>query len=173
MGPFQEDLGDFAQFREWLEKRLEKVDEILREGENERQSICRTLSTVGEYEQAILSDHIIPSAPRVDSKGDSGDSGYPDLAALPINVDGARNLLERIIRIAEATGGVIHTVRVAEYLVATGHSKSKVANLRAHVHDVCANSEFFIKNGKNFFKRLPESGELLTGTGSESATALL
>ena len=61
-------------------------------------------------------------------------SQLPDLTGLEVDLEGAPNLFERLVRIAQAVDGkTINTTQAAKYLVSIGESGADFRNLSAGV----------------------------------------
>ena len=161
-------MASVKDARQYVDVEMEKSTESLRMAEQRLQDLATARRILDECGEAPEDSTASDSPEYSDS-----DAEYPDLMRLDVNMAGAINQKQQLFRIAEATGGCIHTLRAAEYLVAKGYSKSKVGNLRANLHAMCSEDEDFVKTGVNRFRLLRESDDLLTVPGSESADSLL
>ena len=80
-----------------------------------------------------------------------------DDVPIPADVDleGADNLIERLLRIAKATGGTLHVKQVADYLMSRGVYGGKVENLISHIYGDLKQHPDFVKVGKGAFDYRP------------------
>lgn len=77
--------------------------------------------------------------------------------SVDVDLDGAKNLGERLVRIAIAAGQPINALAVAEYLIERGYSKAQSHNLRPHVYNTLNDHPDFEKVGKGTFQYVPNS----------------
>ena len=85
------------------------------------------------------------------------------------DLSNARNNLERVVIIVEATGQDIHPMTLAGYFLAAGISRSPIPNNRSHIYndlkDAEAEFEYIKKEGTFRYKRLTE---VPAGAGPDS-----
>ena len=103
--------------------------------ESELESLKASLATLqSEYElklgtgQAL--DATIKWLESMEERMDSGRNPIPG----DIEFDGARNLFDRLVRVAERTDGIIRPPQVADALIAAGQSTSKRRVLTSAVY---------------------------------------
>ena len=82
-----------------------------------------------------------------------------------LDLEGANNLTERLLRIAKATGGTLRVKEAAAYLINRGVYGGKIQNLRAHIYGDMKQLEDFVKVGKGVFDYRPgQEGRAMTLT---------
>lgn len=74
-----------------------------------------------------------------------------------VDLEGTKNLGERVVRIAIAVGRPINALAVAEYLIDRGYSNAKARNLRPHIYNALKENPDFEKVGKGTFRYIPNS----------------
>ena len=87
-----------------------------------------------------------------------------------IDFTGAGNLLERVIRIAEAVGNEppLDSMEMAHCLIQRGASKADPHNLRSHITNALAGHVDFQKTGPGQYRYEPAGGVTLSSSGSTS-----
>ena len=83
----------------------------------------------------------------------SGPAAYP---GVEIDFTGAANLLERVMRIAEAVDGPLDAMEMARYLVDRRVSKADPHNLRSHIINAISGHAEFVKVAPGKYRYVPE-----------------
>ena len=138
------------------------IQQQLAENEDRRCTLMKALEVLAEFSAAQPEPE--PDSPVSQSDNDTQTpQDWVGLADLDIDLTGATsNLLDRLLRIAEVTGGRLHTVETANWMVNQGHSSAKVKNLRSNIHHKLGGHEDFVKIAPNFFAYTPVNGNLMT-----------
>ena len=88
----------------------------------------------------------------------------PDLTGLEVDLQGAPNLFERLVRIARAVdGNTINVTQVAKYLISIGESQAEFRNLSAGVGAALKRQpHLFRKTHPGTYEYIGEGGEVAT-----------
>ena len=77
-----------------------------------------------------------------------------DYSSVAIDFTGARNLTQRLVRIAQAVEGPLDVRETAQCLIEHGLSKAKARNLRTHIINVLRDEPDFSKVGDGKYEYL-------------------
>lgn len=152
--------------REWILAEKEKVVARLEMLENAE-------ATLEEFEGTGAKTPETPCGQTHAEPPSQTSPGLARLLALDINMDGTKNLIERVRRIAQLAGGPLNVWDLADYLIDRGCYSGKRVNLRSHVHTAMSEDPEFIKAGKNLWDFVPAVQDLMTPAGSDPASSLL
>ena len=77
----------------------------------------------------------------------------PDLSGLNVDFAGAKNLPERVLRIAQAMDGKnMNVSSVTRFLITSGQYDTTVKNFRSNVNRVFIEGDDYVKEGKGNFR---------------------
>ncbi len=140
---------------DWLQSELHKIEE-------RHKDLLIAIQIEKEYLTTCESE-----------QSDSVVNNMSNLSDVSIDLASAKNLSERLVSIAVATGNPMNPKQVASYLIERGYSKSTVANMRPHIYNALNEHPDFEKVEGGMFRYIPstiEPGGLLpemTSTSSE------
>ena len=130
-----------------LKIELQAADREARQWAERRDALALALRAYGEEPAASIRPAVSTPAPAV------------SLHDYDIDLDGARNVLERCIRIAVATGRPVNCLQTAHYLITRGYATGKPRNLRSQIYNILKTSELFQKSGTGEFDYRPDGSE--------------
>ena len=107
---------------------------------------CRYAKTLADYQSLERAVEIMEG---IETRAED--------ATVPNDVDfsGARNLLERLQRIAERTGGIIIVRDVVDLLIRAGQSKAKRRSLESNIYKIIKENGSFSYIGPGRFHSTP------------------
>lgn len=140
---------------------IEGLEKELRQVEGQRNDLITTLRVLRERSSGLPQRAVAPTvAPTVAPVS----APTEPFAGVEIDLAEAKNLGERLVRIAIAVGEPIDALDVTKYLVARGYSKSIVRHLRPHVYNTLNDHPDFEKVGRGLFKYLPNREKVTPAT---------
>ena len=125
-------------------KTAEMIRARLQELEAEREELQTALRVLERFATGGMGTTVPSSEP----------DPYP---GVDINFIGANNLLERLIRIAEAVDGPLEAVDMALCLIQRGVSNASRRNLRSHIINALRDDPDFAKVAPGRYEYLPKA----------------
>lgn len=136
---------------------VEGLEKELRQVEGKRNDLITTIRVLRERSGGLPQQAVAPTVAPVSAPTEP-------FAGVEIDLAEAKNLGERLVRIAIAVGEPIDALDVTKYLVARGYSKSVVRHLRPHVYNTLNDRPDFEKIGRGLFEYLPNREKVTPAT---------
>ena len=106
-----------------------------------------------EYERLRIASQEQSESAR-DPETAVADAEMEDYSSVAIDFNGAGNLTQRLVRIAQAVDGPLDVKETARCLIQHGLSKAKARNLRSHIINVLRDEPDFSKVGDGKYEYL-------------------
>ncbi len=142
---------DYLSATEKLVHRLEELDAERKEILALLSPLERAATQLSAAQESLATGSYVPEPPT--------DSGIL-YDGIPIDFTGVSNLGDRVIAMARAVGGTLHSMDMAKCLIARGQSQGSPDNVRSRIINLLKDHPSFVKEGPSRFRFIGDDSSM-------------